>query len=156
MDLYLLRKKVDFDEKILMDFIKKCEMERFYEEVIKLSEIWFEGAEHTEVSKYVEMYVINGGVYGSASHHIAIEQGNKGGKTGYILSRIFMKKKSLEILYPALKKYPFLYPFCTVARWTKLLKKDVRKRIKKEIDRNRKNEMDSVIQLKKLMGELEI
>ena len=87
---------------------------------------------------------------------IAIKQKQNGGKAGYILRRLFMPKKSLEILFPSLKKHPFLYPFFTVARWTKLLKMDVKMRVEREISINSSIAEEDSDEVSLLLSELGI
>ena len=80
----------------------------------------------------------------------------KRGKAGYIAGRIFMPKKDLEILYPSLKKYPFMYPFYTVARWSKPFNKAVRERIKREVALNKGMKKETVSEISELMNNLGI
>ncbi|MBQ2942329.1 MAG: nucleotidyltransferase family protein [Clostridia bacterium] len=156
IDLYLLRGKLEFEENILREYLGLCKIEKFYDEVIRLSDIWLGNTEHTALTHKMEEFIINGGVYGNETQHIAIKQKQNGGKAGYILRRLFMPKKSLEILFPSLKKHPFLYPFFTVARWTKLLKMDVKMRVEREISINSNIAEEDSDEVSLLLSELGI
>jgi hypothetical protein len=79
-------------------------------------------------------YVLKGGVYGTMTNRVALQQQRKGGKFKYFMGRIFLPYRQLKYVYPVLEKYPFLYPFCIVARCFRLLKKDKAKKSLAELN----------------------
>jgi hypothetical protein len=68
----------------------------------------------------MESFVLHGGVYGSADNRVAISQKKRGGRAGYLFSRVFAPYDKLKRYYPILEKYPILTPVMQVRRWRKL------------------------------------
>lgn len=121
IDLWLLRHKTEYNEQIVRDMCDKCGILKFYDECCALSEVWLGEKEHTDTSKMLERYSLNGGVFGNAKNAVITEQ-LKHKKAGYIFRRLFMDSDSLKRLYPILEKYPYLMPYCQLKRWKKALK----------------------------------
>ena len=84
-------------------------------------EVWFDGKKHTAITCEIEDYILQGGVYGNSEQRIAMSQNKKGGKLGYILSRVFLPYNTMLIYYPSLSKCPALFPFYQVRRWFKIV-----------------------------------
>ncbi len=121
LDLYILQEKMEFDDTTVRAYCEQCGIGKFYEQIRYLADVWFGKEEHTELSQKMERYVLSGGVYGALANRISAQQGKKGGKVGYLLSRIFLPYDSLKYYYPILTKYKWLYPAMQVRRWGRLL-----------------------------------
>ncbi len=156
IDLYFIMSKMKIDENVLRGYLDTCEIGRFFDMAMHLMKVWMFREEHSMLTSKMEEFILTGGIYGSETLHIAAKQNETGGKKGYVLNRIFMPKDSLSILYPSLNKYPLLYPVFTVARWTKVLRKDVKERIKREVCLNENISEDSKEEVGKLLSELGI
>lgn len=74
-----------------------------------------------------------GGVYGSTDNRVALQQKKKGGRIGYVLSRIFIPYAKLKRYYPVLEKHRWLMPLMQIRRWFMLLNPDVAKMAKREM-----------------------
>ncbi|MBO4983393.1 MAG: nucleotidyltransferase family protein [Clostridia bacterium] len=134
LDFWILSKKLSINEKELISFLKRTELESFYYAIKELSEYWLEGKSnpcHTVLE--AEKYILLGGAYGNDKNNATSKQIKKGGKLKYFLSRVFMPYDSLAILYPIIKRHKILTPFCQLARWLSVVFKG--KKIKKEIKR---------------------
>ena len=79
-----------------------------------------------------------GGVYGSTDNRVALQQKKKGGRIGYVLSRIFIPYAKLKRYYPVLEKHRWLMPFMQIRRWFMLLNPDVARMAKREMAVNGK------------------
>ncbi len=123
VDLYVIKNKLKYDGGIVRDYCRQCGIEKFYDNMLLLTEVWFGGADHTDISRQAEEYVLRGGVYGSWENRVVLAQNKKGGKANYILSRIFLPYRALKTQYPIIKKHKWLFPFMQVARWFRFLKK---------------------------------
>ena len=66
-------------------------------------------------------YIFSGGVYGTFQNKMTVMKSNDKSTVKYLLKRLFMPYKSMVIIYPILKKLPFLLPFCWIARFFKML-----------------------------------
>ena len=121
MDLFVLENKLEYDSKKVDAILAKCNLTKFYSEIHRLAQVWFADGEHTELTKNMQDYIIGSGIYGTLDNKVAVFQVEKGGKLRYALSRIFLKKSSLELTYLKLKKYAILYPYYTVIRWFRII-----------------------------------
>ncbi len=83
---------------------------------------------------------MNGGVFGNAETALASKQREHRG-FNYYFHRVFIKRSLLEIEFPELKGHPFLLPIYQMKRWLRLLNREKRKQVKKEI--SRVSEMDA-------------
>ena len=103
----------------------------------KQSNIWFGGEEADELSTQMQSFILHGGVYGSFDNRVALQQKNKGGRIGYLLSRVFIPYDKLRRYYPVLNKHRWLTPFMQIRRWFMLLRPDVAKMAKQELSTNK-------------------
>lgn len=121
MDLWLLRRKLSFDETKYRQLLDECGIGRFADCLGQLSEVWFDGAEHTELTRQMEAYILHGGVYGTQQNRVAVQQVKEGGRLRYALARIFLPYESLRTLYPVLDEHRWLMPLMQVRRWFRVI-----------------------------------
>lgn len=103
-----------------------------------LSEVWLGGKEADEVSTQMQDFLLHGGVYGSTDNRVALARGKKGGRSRYLLYRVFVPYARLKRYYPILEKHYWLMPIMQVRRWFMLLKPEIRNMAKNELSVNRK------------------
>jgi len=121
LDLWLLDSNPKGDRAKRDALLEEGGLLTFSKSVRHLSQIWFADAVHDAVSQQVEDYILDGGVYGTSENKIAVQQQKKGGKRGYMLSRIFLPYEELKFYYPILQKHRWLTPFMEIRRWFKVL-----------------------------------
>lgn len=121
MDLYILKNRMKYNEEAVRNYCRQSGIEDFYNNVLWVTDIWFGDKTHTPLSLQIESYVLNGGAFGSLENKVTVVQAKQGGKTGYMLSRIFLPYDSLKTSYPILKKRKWLFPFMQVIRWFRLI-----------------------------------
>ena len=138
LDLWLLDNRMDFDAKERDELLSEGGLLRFADAARRLSTVWFSGAEHEGVSRQMEDYIINGGVYGTKENGATVKQRKRGGPLGYALSRIFMPYHELRGYYSILFQHPWLYPFMQVRRWFRIVFCGGFKRSVRELNVNRK------------------
>lgn len=136
IDLWILDNKLAHDRTKIDALLKKGRLFRFSEVVRHLCGIWFDFAEHNDVSRQLESYVLKGGVYGNNENRIIVQQQKKGGRVKYALSKIFIPYDVIKFHYPILEKYPILTPIMEVRRWCKLIFCGHLKRTTKELKYN--------------------
>lgn len=128
IDLYLLQERLDYDRDRFMDFCHRAGIAQFYARVCEVIDVWFKDAPHTEITRHIEQYVLSGGVYGTKSNAVAMQQERSGNKVRHFFQRIFLPYKYLKIKYPILVRHAWLMPVFQIARWMELLqKKEFRK-----------------------------
>ncbi len=135
-DIWLYRHNIEYDESILRSLLSECRLEKFYDNVVALSEAWFSGTEHTETTRNMEKHILFNAYCGNAEKGIALERGRRGSAFSYIIHRIFMPYRLLKIRYPIVGRHPVLLPIFEVVRWVSFLfgKKD---RVKRELNSTR-------------------
>lgn len=131
-DLWLIESVYSGDVNKRDSLLKDCGLDKFSSYVSYLAKVWFGDEEHTDITLFLERYIISGGVYGNVDNNITYKQNKKGGKLGYIFYRIFMPYDVLKFIYPSLQKHKWMYSFYTVRRWVErlLFGKKVKKSLK--------------------------
>ena len=117
VDIFVLKNNVTYDEKKRDSLLIDGGLKEFSNAVGSLSNVWFNNAEHTDITLQMQDYILRGGVFGTDKNYILIKQQKLGGKLKYMLYKIFFPYKELKKLYPILKKHRWLTPIMEVRRW---------------------------------------
>ena len=117
LDMWILNHNMEYDKEKRTTLLKAGELLDFAENAERLSEVWFGNQSHTEITKRMEQYILNGGVYGSMHNRIATKSVSHGGKFGYAKYLLFRPIHELRRQYPILYKHKWLYAICQVHRW---------------------------------------
>ena len=133
IDLWILDHMKDIDQSACDVLLSQGGLLKFTNASRKLSEVWFGGTEPDELSLQMQEFLLRGGVYGSTDNRVALQQKKKGGRIGYVLSRIFIPYAKLKRYYPVLEKHRWLMPLMQIRRWFMLLNPDVAKMAKREM-----------------------
>ncbi len=137
VDLWVIHNKMSYDEESANALLAEGGLLPFANTVRKLSRVWLDDEEHDELSLEIEKYILDGGVYGSLENKVAVHQVKQGSKLKYALSKIFLKYEQLRFHYPVLNKHKWLFPFCQIRRWFKLLFRGGVKRSLHELEVNK-------------------
>ena len=121
IDLYILITKLEYDKEKLSGLCKNCQIEKFRISVEETSRVWLENAEHTELTKKIQEYILSGGIYGDNETVIIMQKEKSGGNFKYMLQRVFQPYGILSGRYAILKKHRWLTPFYQVKRWFDVL-----------------------------------
>ena len=133
LDLYLLQRKMLFDSTVLDEMLEKSGIKKFFDAAKALSEVWFGGSEHCDVTRRMEDYLLRGGVYGSTANSMAVGQQKEKGRLGYIINRIWLPYELLCITYPRLKGRKYLQFFYEIKRWLRIFNLEARKHKKRDL-----------------------
>ena len=109
---------------------------KFAQAARRLSRVWLDNAEHDDVTRQMEQYILRGGVYGTIGNRIAIQQQQRGGRMKYVLSKVIIPYDVIKFHYPILQKHRWLTPFMEVRRWFKLIFCGHAKRTMRELKYN--------------------
>ena len=156
MDLYVLKTRMSYNEGKIRDMMSECGLLEFYKTFLHLSRVWFDDAEHTELSRDTELYLLGGGVYGSIENRVAIRERQSGGKIKYLLGRLFLPLSTMKRIYPILEKHPILLPFCHARRVIKFLFNRDKGRVISEIAYTSSVSEEKKEKLAHLLAELEL
>ena len=132
MDLYLLKHQPSFHADNIRALCEKCGLERFFDGLLALSEAWFGGEAHTPLTQGMEDLILGGGAFGTVEGRTALATAKKS-RIRYAFERIFIPKRRLARIYPALLKYPYLLPWFHVKRWFRVIFKGRGKNAVKEL-----------------------
>ena len=121
LDLHLMQKSGRFDTAEVRELIGKGKLTDFERIVKHLSEVWFSDAEHNDVTRIMEKYIVSGGSFGTQDTKMISNRQRSGGKIKYILSRIFVPYAELKSQYPIIGKYKILTPLFELCRLFSLL-----------------------------------
>ncbi len=133
IDLFILDRVKGADVAARNALLAEGGLLQFTDTCRALCRVWFEGDAPDPLLGQLQAFLLRGGVYGSTSNRVALQQKKRGGRFGYILSRIFIPYAKLKRYYPILNKHPWLMPFMQVRRWFMLLNPSVAKMAKKEL-----------------------
>lgn len=129
-DFYLYKKlKPNLDFEYIDKAFKKLKIDKFWENVDRLLDVWFENGESNEVIDHMTVKMFGSYTYGLLSHNFmsdVLKRTNAGqSKKRIVLARfwkiIFVPYSGMKELYPVLKKAPVLLPFFWVFRWFHVL-----------------------------------
>lgn len=156
IDLWFIKHKMAYDEAALNRKLHETGLAAFTDVVFGLLDLWFAAGESTPLLEATAEYILPAGVYGSMKNHVAVGQLDKGGKSAYFLSRLFLKPGTLVYSYPILDNHPWLLPFCQVHRWFRLLCEGKLNRIRNELKANSTMENDYRSNVEALLKALEL
>lgn len=118
-----------------------------------LARAWIDGAEHTDLSRRLQTFVVQGGLYAGLENRMALEREQKGGKGNYLLSRIFLPYSQLKRLYPTLSSKAMV-PLYQVRRWLDVVRDGRGANVSKEIKLNAQMDDEKQKQVAKLFRDL--
>ncbi len=153
LDLLLLRKQADYNEAEVVSLCEHAGIDRFYENAVRLVDVWFCGEEHNECTRRMENYVCSGGIYGNLEQHDAAVKARKKSKLNYILYRIFLPYANLCVEYPKAKKHKWLAPFFQIDRWVKKLYQGKLKKAKTDLKKYDQISPAAVEQISRVLKE---
>lgn len=121
VDLWLINHSEKYDLSKACSILKNSKVADFEYYAKKLSEVWFSGKEHDNVTLAMQNFVVDGGTFGSEKTRAFANSTREGGSFRYLLSRIFVPYSYLKSEYEILEKYPFLTPICEICRICSIL-----------------------------------
>lgn len=132
MDIWVMNHKMDASYSCAEQLLKQGGIYQFAAEMSNLAEYCFADNDGDDFYKSLLRYIVDGGTYGSINNKITAKMSGTS-LFVYTLKRLFLPYKTMVILFPMLKKAPFLLPFCWVARWIKALVKGKKNKFDTEI-----------------------
>lgn len=154
LDIFILKTKTKFDEKIVKQLCDKAGILGFYNTCCLLIDAWFYNGKRDDVTVYFEELVLSGGVFGSKDLKLVSNKRKDSGKK-YISGRIFKSSEDIKNYYPKCRKHPILVPFYQIVRWAKVFRiNKIKSYISefKQADSIDQSEVDKYDNLLKFMG----
>ena len=111
-----------YQEKKREEKLERCGLAEFEYAVRSLTEVWFGEAEHTELTRQVERFILAGGsVYGSVENWALVQGVQNQGKLKSVIRRIWLPYKELCWSYPALEGKRYIQPYYEAKRFLKMI-----------------------------------
>ena len=140
-DFFVIMKNTpSLDVGYIENELEKLQLLEFWKNTKNLLDVWFNGAESTELTDFMTSKIFDSGAYGTHENKVlseAVRTSNtgKGMKIKRVLSLLVPSYHAMCQKYRFLRKIPVLLPFMWVFRWFHLLFTPSRiKRRKMELD----------------------
>lgn len=157
VDLWLLNNKVDFDGSKRQELLKQgglCDFELYMK---KLLGVWFDSEQYDEITKKLEKYIFDSGIYGSQHNYYAQKLNRPFDKFKNLVLRIYIKYDIIKYMYPILQKHKWLTPIYQIRRWLEIVfVKDRRNKSKNNIKTVLDVKQDDIDSAKELMELLKL
>ena len=154
IDLWILENIEDNNEEKRNALLEQGNLLRFADSARALSRVWFGCAEHDELTRQMENYILRGGVYGTNENRVPVQQQKQGGRFKYAISKIFLPYDLIKFHYPILQKHRWLTPFMEVRRWGRLIFCGHAKRTMKELKYNQSISNDEADETKNFLSSI--
>ncbi len=155
IDLWLIERSKDYHSSTTKYLLQEGGLSSFERIAMDMTNVWFSGKEHNELTRIMEEYIMSGGTFGSPSTVLLSNQHKSGGRWKYFLSRIFIPYDELKKQYPILVKHKILTPLCEICRLFSLAfgkKRKFRKYFVEEVFDKSIDSVDSVNYLFESVG----
>lgn len=130
IDLYVFKSVFpNMDWEYIESVLKKLSLLKFSATVDRLLEVWFENRESDEATDSMTDVIFKTGIYdmdGSLFAASIIREGrsnlsSRRNSARWLMKTVFPPAKSLELLFPILKKHRAMLPLCWVLKWIDVL-----------------------------------
>lgn len=152
LDLLVMRGRIRMDRELLA----AGGLLPLAEAAEALADAWFLGGDLSPTLRRLARFVLAGGVYGTVENRVVASKGKKGGRLGYILSRLFLPYDNLKEFFPILRRQKWLTPFCQVVRWFRMLGDGRMNRARRELAATGTADPEAVKDAELLMRELSL
>ena len=152
-DIYLFLKSYpDLNMEYIHTSLDKMHLLEFYNNIKRTLDVWFNGAECDDISKFITAKIFDSGVYGTLVNSLKSDAlkfskgagGAEGAKRKKRLYLIFLPYNRMCAIFPILHKAPILLPFMWIWRIirTILFKRDSINKLDSEVEGYSKEAID--------------
>ena len=130
VDLWIFRRAFpQLDESYIKQELEKLQLFRFYQNICRLIEVWFQDGQADETTDFISNFIFQSGTWGTAHSHVLssevknkkIAGSAKGGKLRTVCSVVFPTALSMQKEFPVLKSAPYLRPVLWPVHWGKTI-----------------------------------
>ncbi len=156
VDLFLMRKKIQMDSEKKNAYLEKFGLTVFAGACEHLASVWFDDAQHTDLTEKMQEYLLGAGIFGSIENQVALEKSGKSKLLSGIFAHIWLPYGVIKYQFPVLLRHKWLLPICQVIRWFKLLFGGGLRRSMLRLRKNRNISDEKVERVSCLMEELRL
>ncbi len=120
IDLELYRRSDRYDSAKCDALLSDGKLLTFERTLKALTDAWFFGGEHTDLTRSVEQFIFSAGTFGNINNFVAIKRRKQSG-IKYFFSRLFLPYDRLKRYYPSLEGKKYLLFFYQIRRWFAVL-----------------------------------
>lgn len=136
IDMWIFMKKCpQLDMDYTYSELEKINMTAFFNNIVRLTKVWFEGEEMDEVTSHMTGFILNSGTFGTLKNQMSAKsirdnENIENAEHFKYLKFIFPKASQMKNVFPVLQKLPFLLPVFyvwRVIRFVLFRRKDIEK-----------------------------
>ena len=134
LDIIIMNNCLNIDSEKKNELLSKYSLSNFATSAEHLADVWFNGAEHTDLTQKMSEYIVKAGVYGDRENWVTVQQMKNGhGGKRHVLRRLWVPYEDLKVIYPSLEGKKWLIPLYQIRKWFRIFKSGALKRGLKEI-----------------------
>ena len=131
IDLYVFRlKNPQLDEDYIYQEMCVLKLQKFYKNILRLLNVWFENGESDPVTDCITDFIFNSGSWGDATSYVIskeVTRANRDGEVSHskskaIIKSVFPPVSYMSKIYPVVGKYKILLPFTWILRGVDVLR----------------------------------
>ena len=154
IDLYYLDHVWEYQTEKRDTLLEEGDLLKFANGMRALTRTWFCKQPYTELTKMIETYILEGGVYGTMDNRVVLQQTKSGSRIKYFFSRIWLPYDLLKHESKTLQKHKWLLPFYQVRRWFRMLFQGRMRMRMKEMDKATNVSQEQTRQAQQMLEEL--
>lgn len=154
LDLWILKQNICWNQKKLRELCIEAGLDQFCDKCMELTEVWFGDKNHSAITQHMEDYIFQGGVYGTMSNRVMIDQAKSGNRWKNLVNRLFMPYYKMKVRYPILEKRKWLTPVYYIVRWWQLITQGKLNRAMKEFAVNQSSSEKEITEAGLFLEEL--
>lgn len=154
LDLWLLNHRVEHDREKRNEMLEQSGRKKFEETARHLSEVWFGGQKHTELTRKMEHFLFRAGVYGTIENWALVQEVQCESKVKSVLGRLWLPYEKLCWSYPKLRGRKYMQPYYEGKRFFQMILDGRWKRSVKELTANRTVDVKKKEEMSRMLEEL--
>lgn len=119
IDVYIILHNMDIERDRLNPLLVSTDLLEFESVVRNIAESWMAGVFR---GTDLELFIVNGGIYGRSGNGSAMKQARYGGKRAALIKRLFLTYDEMVYRYPSIENKPFLLPLYWIRYWFKIVR----------------------------------
>ncbi len=133
LDIYIVKEKWNISVEDAKELLQEASIYEFAKRISLLSDMLIKGEKLDKNQELLLAYILNGGVYGNGENKVTVRKTENQNFISYAFKRMFLPYKDMKYIYPSLKKYPILLPFCYIRRIFSSIFGESKHRAKREL-----------------------
>ncbi len=156
LDLWIICKTPLYNEKEVRALCDEAGLGRFMEQVLHLTNVWFGDGEHTDLTKTLASFILEGGAFGTDHTLSMARKGSSKGGLSLLWSRLFIPPKRLEVSLQVKKVTGWNYLYYSLRRILLIGRKENFQTVKREMKNYQTSSETKGMTVEQMMKELNL